>query len=204
MALSLKDRKVKFGIMGAVGALLAFFLVTKVMGGGGDGSEAVPSTGTVPTQSAVQPTPSPSPSPTTVLVFSGRDPFQDLFSGSQGKSSGGGTTPPPTSPGGSTTPPPTSPGGGGTTPPPSGGGGNGGNEQGSSIVIGGHSVLLDDVFVSQGGVRKAQVDVDGSVYTVAAGESFDDNFKLVSFPSDTCAHFVFGDESFTLCEAGGK
>ena len=71
-------------------------------------------------------------------------------------------------------------------------------------MVGGHSVLLDDVFVSQSGVRKAQVDVDGTVYTVAAGESFDDNFKLVSFPSATCAHFVYGDTGFTLCEAGGK
>ncbi len=198
MALSLKDRKVQLWIAGAVGLLLVAFLAMKVMGGGG-GTEAsgTPSTGTQP---AVVPsaTPSPSPSPTTVLVFSGRDPFQDLFGSSQSGSTSGSTTPPPSSPGGpggASSPPPS----GGTTPPPSNSGGHG-----SSIVVGGHSVLLDDVFVSQSGVRKAQVDVDGTVYTVAAGESFDDNFKLVSFPSDTCAHFVFGDTGFTLCEAGGK
>jgi hypothetical protein len=84
------------------------------------------------------------------------------------------------------------------SPPPGGGDGGGGTE------IGGHSVLLDDIFVAQGGVRKAQVEVDGTVYTVAAGERFDGNFELVSFPSRSCAHFVFGDEGFTLCEAGGK
>ena len=199
MALSLRDRKVQIWIAGGVGLLLVAFLAMKVMGGGG--GSASPATSPAGGSSQVVPStaPSPSPSPTTVLVFSGRDPFQDLFGNSQSGSTGGSSTPPssPGGTGGSSTPPSSS--GGHTTPPPSGGSG-----QGSSIVVGGHSVLLDDVFVAQGGVRKAQVDVDGTVYTVAAGESFDDNFKLVSFPSDTCAHFVFGDTGFTLCEAGGK
>lgn len=65
-------------------------------------------------------------------------------------------------------------------------------------------MLLDDVFVTPGGVRKAQVEVDGTVYTVAAGESFDTSFRLVSFPNASCAHFVYGDEGFTLCTSGGK
>lgn len=196
MALSLKDRKVQVWIAGAVGLVLVAFLVMKVMGGGGGTETAAPPAGG--SQTTLAPTTTPSPSPTTVLVFSGRDPFQDLFGNSQSGSTGGSTTPPPTGPAGGTTPPPS----GGTTPPPSNPGG--GSGPGSSIVVGGHSVLLDDVFVSQSGVRKAQVDVDGTVYTVAAGESFDDNFKLVSFPSDSCAHFVYGDTGFTLCEAGGK
>jgi hypothetical protein len=201
MALSIKDRKVQLVVVGGLGLVLVAFLLMKVMGGGG--GSASPATAPTGGSSVVVPStaPSPSPAPTTVLVFSGRDPFQDLFSGSQNGSPSGSTTPPPSSPGGtggSSTPPPS----GGSTPPPSNPGG--GSGQGSSIVVGGHSVLLDDVFVSQSGVRKAQVDVDGTVYTVAAGESFHDNFKLVSFPSPTCAHFVFGDTGFTLCEAGGK
>jgi len=199
MALSFKDRKVQLIVAGAVAALLIGFLLVKMLGGG-DGTAAPPTTPAGGITLQPQPTPSPSPSPTTVLVFSGRDPFQNLF-GSQG-----GGNPPPSNPGGSSSPPPSNPGGssspppsGSTSPPPTGEGGHG-----SSIVIGGHSVLLDDVFIAQGGIRKAQVEVDGTVYTVAAGESFDDNFKLVSFPSGSCANFVFGDEGFTLCENGGK
>ncbi len=198
MALSLKDRKVQMGIAGALAALLVGFLLVKMLGGGG-GSTATPPPGGTTFQPQPQVTPSPSPSPTTVLVFSGRDPFQNLF-GSQG----GGSNPPPSGPGGSSSPPPSGgssspPPSGSTSPPPTGQGGHG-----SSIVIGGHSVLLDDVFIAQGGIRKAQVEVDGTVYTVAAGESFDDSFKLVSFPSSSCANFVYGDEGFTLCETGGK
>ena len=204
MALSLKDRKVRFGIAGGVAGLLAAFLLLKILGGGGSGTASPTSLPpiTQPTGTVV---PTPSPTPPTVVVFSGRDPFQNLFGGSSGSStstsptSGGTSTPPPS--GGTTTPPPS---GGSTTPPPPSGGGGGGNGGQGGTNIGGHSVLLDDVFVAPNGVRKAQVEVDGTVYTVAAGESFDSNFKLVSFPNASCAHFVYGDEGFTLCTSGGK
>src|SRR3990172_9408617 len=66
---------------------------------------------------------------------------------------------------------------------------------GSSTTVGGHTVVLLDIFAD--GTR-AQVEVDGDVFTVSVGETFDDNFRLVSI-SGECARFVFGDEGFTLC-----
>ena len=196
MALSIRDRRTQLMLAGGVVGILAIYLALKVVGGGG--SESV--TSTTPSFSAPAPSiaPTPSPTPPGVVVFSGRDPFQDLFgAGTSTAPIGGTTTTPPI--GGTTTTPPSF---GTSTPPPSGGGN--GDGPGSSTTIGGHSVLLDDIFVAQGGVRKAQVEVDGTVYTVAAGQSFDDNFMLVSFPNASCAHFVFGDEGFTLCTSGGK
>jgi hypothetical protein len=43
------------------------------------------------------------------------------------------------------------------------------------------------------------VQVDGKVYTVEPGATFDDNFKLVKIDGK-CAKFLFGDQSFELCE----
>ena len=47
--------------------------------------------------------------------------------------------------------------------------------------------------------KKLDVQVDGKVYTVEPGATFDDNFKLVRIDG-TCARFLFGDQSFELCE----
>jgi hypothetical protein len=47
--------------------------------------------------------------------------------------------------------------------------------------------------------RTVQVEVDGEIHTVAEGETFAENFRLVTVDG-TCARFLFGDESFTLCE----
>jgi hypothetical protein len=66
--------------------------------------------------------------------------------------------------------------------------------------MGGHTVVLLDIF--QGGT-KVQVEVDGTVFTVSVGETFDGNFRLVSI-SGSCARFVFGDEGFTLCTSPQK
>ena len=41
--------------------------------------------------------------------------------------------------------------------------------------------------------------VDGKVYTVQPGATFDDNFQLVKIDGK-CATFLFGDQSFELCE----
>ena len=65
-------------------------------------------------------------------------------------------------------------------------------------TVGGHSVRLVDVFVDNGSPR-AQVEVDGTVYTVSEGEVFAENFELVS-ASGECATMLFGDDQFTLCE----
>jgi hypothetical protein len=88
-------------------------------------------------------------------------------------------------------PPPTT-----TTTPPPGGGGDGGEHPGNKILIGGHDVKLISV---AGGRTKLDVTVDGKLYTVEPGATFDDNFKLVKIDGK-CATFLFGDQSFELCE----
>ena len=44
-----------------------------------------------------------------------------------------------------------------------------------------------------------QVEVDGHTSTVNEGQQFAGNFELVSV-SGNCARFLFGDESFSLCQ----
>ena len=63
-------------------------------------------------------------------------------------------------------------------------------------MIGGHDVRLLDVFRHG---KRVQVEVDGHVYTVEEGATFDDNFKLVRILDGRCALFLFGDQSFELC-----
>ena len=78
-----------------------------------------------------------------------------------------------------------------TTPPP---GGGDGDRPGNKILIGGHNVVS-----VAGNGKKLDVQVDGNVYTVEPGATFDDNFKLVKIDGE-CAKFLFGDQSFELCE----
>ena len=91
-----------------------------------------------------------------------------------------------------------------TVPPPGDGTGTGdGTGDGTGTGgggenVGGHRVSLIDVFRAEGGQR-AQVQVDGTVYTVDEGERFADNFQLLSINGE-CATMLFGDDQFTLCE----
>ncbi len=64
--------------------------------------------------------------------------------------------------------------------------------------MGGHTVALIDIF-KDGGSQRAQVEVDGTVYTVGEGDRFADNFQVLSI-SGECATMLFGDDQFTLCE----
>jgi hypothetical protein len=125
--------------------------------------------------------PSPSPSAKELLVFSGRDPFQNPFPNASPVSSSLSTSSPTPSVSPAGSPPPT----------PTGG---------SSTTSGGHTVVLVDIF-SNG--TQAQVEVDGTVYTVDEGETFASTFELVSI-SGSCASFLNGDESFSLCETANK
>ena len=65
-------------------------------------------------------------------------------------------------------------------------------------TIGNHRVEVVDVYTANGQGR-AQIQVDGTVYTVDEGEGFANNFRLVS-TSGSCATILFGDDEFTLCE----
>ncbi|HET6777195.1 MAG TPA: hypothetical protein VFH81_05430 [Actinomycetota bacterium] len=194
MALSPRDRRalMLFGAAAGV-ALLAFVFLNVLRGGGGEEAAPPPVTTAGPTPApTVSPTPTPRETLPPVVLAGSRDPFSIPPSLQTG-------TPPP--PGGSVSPPP--PGGTGTVPPPPPPGGTGTSPPpppttpggGQSTTMGGHTVVLLDIF--QGGT-KVQVEVDGTVFTVSVGETFDGNFRLVSI-SGSCARFVFGDEGFTLC-----
>ena len=129
----------------------------------------------------------------TFEVFAPKDPFDPLVSASAGSPGGAsagtaaapGATTITTAADGTTTTTVTTSG--------SGAGANGGGEE-----VGGHRVRVIDVF-REGSGRRAQVQVDGTVYTVDEGETFAANFQLLS-ASARCATMLFGDDEFTLCE----
>jgi hypothetical protein len=114
----------------------------------------------------------------TFEVFAPKDPFEPLVN----EGGGGGSTTGGTTTGGEPN------AGAAVGPAPSAGGES----------VGGHRVRLVDVF-TQGGRERAQVQVDGTVYTVDEGETFAENFELLSV-SDDCATMLFGDDQFTMCE----
>jgi len=194
--------------------LLVYFFVLRP-----DGGEdlALPSGPTGITGNTGAPTDSPSvtPSPTPretlppVSLAGSRDPFS-IPPGLE--STGGSVSPTTTAAPGTTTtipatttppvtttstfPPPPPPTTTTTTTPPPGGGGGGGEHPGNKILIGGHDVKLIGV---AGSGKKLDVQVDGKVYTVEPGATFDENFKLVKIDGK-CAKFLFGDQGFELCE----
>ncbi len=220
MQITPRDKK----ILQIAGVALPLLLLVYLFVLRPDGGEdlALPSGPTGITGSTGAPTESPSvtPSPTPretlppVSLAGSRDPFS-IPPGLE-LSTGGSVSPTTTvAPGTTTTPaattfpptttfppvtttstfppppPPTT-----TTTPPPGGGGDGGEHPGNKILIGGHDVKLISV---AGGRTNLDVTVDGKLYTVEPGATFDDNLKLVKIDGK-CATFLFGDQSFELCE----
>jgi hypothetical protein len=123
----------------------------------------------------------------TFQVFAPRDPFEPLVSADDSAAAAGGT--------GATV----DTGGGVITNDSGNGGGDagaGGDSGGSTI--GTHTVSVVDVFAA-GARRRAQIEVDGTVYKVSEGETFADSFELLS-ASGECAGLLYGDDQFTLCE----
>jgi hypothetical protein len=178
---SSRDRRVGvvIGLVLSVGT--GFVILLATAGAGGPGpvvAEGLPQFSPLP----------PPTTGTTVPPFAGvpgRDPFH-----SPGAPS---ASPPPVSP---SFPTPTSPG---TVSPPST---PPSAPPGASTTVGGHVVVLDNISTVNG-QKRAQVEVDGTVYTVAPGHDFDGNFRLVSI-SGSCGHFLFGDQTFTLCTTPQK
>ena len=176
---------VLLGLIALLGVLWFLFLR-----GGDDTDEAV---APVPTPVASETVPGPSDpeesreggNVETFEIFAPKDPFEPLiFAGG-----GGGAAP---ADGGPGSPGETAGEGDGGDTTPGAPGGNGGDS------IGGHRVRLIDVF-SEAGRDRAQIQVDGTVYTVDVGEIFADNFELISV-SGGCATVLFGDDQFTICE----
>jgi len=194
MPLSPRDRRTLMIGGGIMAAILVAFILFNVFVNGSTG----PNPTFAPIASGVSPSGAPSVAPSgsgnpsvgptlpPAQNFTGRDPFSvpPGLQPTPSSTGGGGSTTPPTS---GSTPPPTS----GSGPPP------------PSIVIGGHTVVLLDTFV-RGGVERAQVEVDGTVYNVAVGNKFaSGEFELRS-ASSGCATFLFGDQPFSLCATASK
>jgi hypothetical protein len=213
MELTPRDKR----ILEVAGVALSLLLIVYFLVLGPDGGEdlALPSGPTGATGTTGVPTapPSLSPSPTPretlppVSLAGSRDPFSipaglELSTGGSVSptttaSSGGTTTAATTIPTTTTVPTtiPTVPTTTATTTPPPPDGGDG-DRPGNKILIGDHNVKLLSV---AGNGKKLDVQVDGKVYTVEPGATFDDNFELVKIDGK-CAKFLFGDQSFELCE----
>lgn len=185
MALSERDRRTVTIGGGVVGVLLAGFVLFSVLGGGEEAFPPIPETPLPPSS----PSPSPGSGGPPIQSFTGRDPFSvppglspSQTAGPSGGPSGSPSGNPSGGPSGgpSGSPSPTTPG------------------NGSSQTVGGSTVVLLDVF-QRDGATHVQVEVDGTVYDVGIGEEFaGGRFELRSV-ADSCATFLFGDESFTLC-----
>lgn len=173
------------GLLVAVLVAMWFFFLR---GGDEEPTAVVPAP--VITEGAPVPEPVPVKKPNkgkgpveTFELFAAKDPFEPLVDPNAGTgASGSGTT--------------TGTGEGGTGDGT--GTGTGGISGGGGEDVSGHQVRLIDVFTRQGNPR-AQVQVDGTVYTVDEGEVFADNFELLSVSGD-CATMLFGDDQFTICE----
>jgi hypothetical protein len=187
-----RNMLIVLGVIAAAGVAIFFFVVRP----GGAPDEPAPTLG-------ASPSPTPSPTPTEepedeederdgrtpgISFFSGRDPFVPLVEETTPTDGTNGT--------------PTD-----GDPPPTDGDPNGDDDgvppedRGETITVGGHTVTLIDI-ITNGGTR-VQVEVDGETYTVEPGANFAGNFQLVSVQGG-CANFLFGDQSFTLCEPGER
>jgi hypothetical protein len=162
-------------VAAAAGAVFFFF----IMGGGGEPPQqaAAPTTQTPQTTPKKQAKPNKPAKrrPPTFAFFGGRDPFVPLVVAETG-GAGANTS-----------------GAINAVDDP-----NGGANIADSTVVGGHNVSLINISGDT-----VQVSVDGDTHNVQPGDSFEGNFELVSV-SGGCANFLYGDQSFTLCEAGGR
>ena len=206
MQITPRDKKILQIVGVALPLLLLVYLFVLKPDGGEDlaspsGSTGITGSTGVPTESpSVTPSPTPRETLPPVSLAGSRDPFSippglELTTGgsvSPTTATVPGTTA--TIPTTTFSPPPTTTTQ--TTTPPPGGGGDGGDRPGNKVLIGGHDVKLHSV---AGTGKKLDVSVDGKVYTVEPGATFDDNFKLVKIDGK-CAKFLFGDQSFELCE----
>lgn len=214
MQLTPRDKRM-LQVLGVIAGLaLLYFVFTTVLGGDGGGGEVAAPPGNGGVSPTASPTITPSPTPRETLppvdLVGARDPFSIppalqvtvTTSGSVGPTgtttttpTSTFTTPPPTTPPPTTppptTPPPTSPPPTSPPPPPPPP-----PEETDHVKIGGHDVQL--LSINNNGQR-LQVKVDGKVYTVEEGALFAETFKLVNIQG-RCARFLFGDQSFTLCE----
>lgn len=175
--LKIRRNQLLLGILVLVGAAAGFFFLTH------GGSSSAPTA--LPSAPAPGTAPSPQPSqgsghhgsPKSVLVLTGRNPFQCIICPSP--SPAGGASPSP----------------GAVTQQTSGAGSF--VSDGSAMTVSGHSVSMQGTF-DRSGQLHARVTVDGITYVPAVGETFAGHFELAS-AGGGCARLLYGDSSFTLC-----
>ena len=175
-------------VLGAVAGAALLFFVFVVMGGDETGpvtapTQPVSSPPAIPASPGTgvgEPTDEP---PRAVTFFGGRDPFVPLIAPSP-EATGGSPAP-------NGTPLPTG------SPPPDGTDGttDGDPTDGDGIAVTGRPVVLIDVLDES----SVQVEVEGEPVTVSEGQRFGRSYQVVSVEA-SCARFLYGDESFTLCE----
>jgi hypothetical protein len=180
-------------LLGVVALLAGGFFLFTMLGGEEPEEQTAPtptaSPPPVPAESGtgVGEPPSQEP-PRAVTFFGGRDPFVPLVVAEAG-AGGGVPTEAATS---GTTPSGEVPTGGGPVEEPAA---RAEAQEQPGATVGGHQVTLVDIVDGD----TVQVDVDGQTSTVNEGQEFAGNFELVSV-SGNCARFLFGDESFSLCQ----
>ncbi len=168
-------------------AALAFFLLTS--------GDEEPEEAAAPTPDTSSPAVTTPPEPQeeeeeaeqAVDFLGGRDPFDPLVV----EVEGGGEAPTDDTTTGDTTT-------GDTTTGDTTTGGTGSEGETEDVTLTGRPVTLVSIS-SRGSKDVAQVEVDGQTFTVSEGQRFSRHFELVSI-SRHCARFLYGDQSFSLCE----
>jgi hypothetical protein len=167
--------------LAAVGAA-GFFLLTSL--GGEEEQQAAPTPVTsppvLPATPGTEAGEAPTEPPRMFRFFGGRDPFVPLLVAAPG-AGGVGTAPATT---GTTT----------VEPAPQG------EEQEVQGEAGTVPPKMPTV-VEVVDENTVDVDVDGKTYRVDEGEDFARTFRVASVEGG-CARFLFGDQSFTVCEGG--
>ncbi|MGH2657044.1 MAG: hypothetical protein ACRDIZ_10180 [Actinomycetota bacterium] len=156
-----------------------FFLFTTL---GGEEEQAAPTPvvpSPPPVEAPAEAEEPPSEAPRVFRFFGGRDPFVPLIVAEAG-AAGAETTPAET--------------GEAVEPVPEGAEEE---QEDQGGFTGGKMVTVIDVIDAD----TVQVEVDGEAFTVDEGEQFAENFEVASV-SGSCARFLFGDESLTLCKGG--
>lgn len=177
---------IALGVVALVGLLVFLFVFVL---GGDDAGEVTAPTPPASSPPAIQATPGTGVGeptdepPRAVTFFGGRDPFVPLIVATPAAPDG--------SPGPNGSPLPT------TSPPPDGGtdGTDGDPTNGDGIAVTGRPVVLIDVLDDS----SVQVEVEGEPVTVTEGQRFARSYQVLSVEAN-CARFLYGDESFTLCE----
>lgn len=203
------DRRTNPAVIGAIVILVLVLLAAAYFlffGGGGDDEVSPPTTAPAPTASPTVDIPEIDPGGEgggvrSFELFAARDPFKPLVDENAGAGAAAPAAPAEGAEAGTDGTGDTDgtggTGGAGDTDGTGGTGGTGG-QTGGTREVEGHRVRLVDVF-TENGEKRAQVRVDGTVFTVSPGERFAENFQFVS-ASGQCATFLFGDDQFTLCE----